>query len=278
MLKAMVPSADILGAVSVASFPRNTYANYARLIDTADIVLSHTIHDQYPVEWLRTSNLKVLCGDRLHLIPNLYFLGYTPDMVYLHADGSRHVVQGPMTDYHLASVIYAYQQGRSPDRAAALFSDDAFFQQNYAGAAEQSLIELTRREAHLDIRMVDYVAEHYKHRRLFHTLNHPTAHLLSVLADRILTHLGIAHYDMREVIQEDPLSDIVKAPHPAVHRMLGLTFDNPPVDRSYSLKSNLTPDLHSLRYYTSVELVEAYYAVYQRHREVIMAYQTQISA
>ncbi|MDC7682612.1 WcbI family polysaccharide biosynthesis putative acetyltransferase [Asticcacaulis sp. BYS171W] len=278
MLKAMVPSAHILGAVSVASFPRNTYANHARLIDTADIVLSLTIHDQYPVEWLRTTNLQTLCGDRLHLIPNMYFLGYTPDMVYLHAAGSRHVVQGPMTDYHLASVIHAYQQGWSPDRAVALFSDDTFFERNYAGAAEQSLAEMVRREAHLEVRMADYIAEHYKSRRLFHTLNHPTAHLLGVLAHRILSHLGIDHYDISQVTQEDYLSDIVKAPHPAVHRMLGLNFDNPSVDRAHVLKPDHTPDLYSLRYYTPQELVEAYYAVYDRHREFIMAYQTHISA
>ncbi|ESQ78053.1 hypothetical protein AEYBE204_16290 [Asticcacaulis sp. YBE204] len=272
----MAPSAEILGAVPVDHVPHNTYEHYAALIDAADIVLAQTISEDYPVVWIRQSSLKALCGDRLLIIPNVYFSGYTPDMGYIHGNGARHIVQGPMADYHLYPVVYAYQQGWAPDRATALFSDDAFFTQTYATAAETSLAELKRREATLEVGIADFIAEHYRERRLFNSMNHPTAYLLSAMADRILDHLGVRHYDMREVTQEDYLSAVVKTPAPAMHRMLELRFNNPPIDRAYDLNPDLTPAFDRIRYYTISELVEAFYAIYDRHCDVIRQFPTGI--
>lgn len=271
-ISAMAPSVDVLGSVSVMAAE---LADHESPLIAADVILAQSIAEDYPIEWLRRSQLVDAFGDKVVFIPNAYFSGYTPEMTYIHGDGARHVVPGPLGDYHLAPIILGYQKGLIADQVVDLYNDRGFFEQNYSGNAEASLAELARRDVDLDVKISDFVAERYKERRLFNTMNHPTAYTLVEIASRILTHLGIKHYDIREVMQDDYLSAIIKAPAMPVHEMLGLKFNNPPVDRAFDLGADFKPN-GKIRYYDLPELIGAFYKVYDNHREIVMQFPVRV--
>jgi hypothetical protein len=78
-----------------------------------------------------------------------------------------------------------------------------------AGIAGHSLAELQMREASLDVGIADIIEEHWRHRRLFFTFNHPTLYLLAELTSRLLKMVGIGQSDLSLEGASEPLALIV---------------------------------------------------------------------
>lgn len=55
---------------------------------------------------------------------------------------------------------------------------------------EKSLNELEKREQDVDVKIQDWIAEHYRDEQLFYSENHPNNVLLYEYTNRILTFLG----------------------------------------------------------------------------------------
>lgn len=74
--------------------------------------------------------------------------------------------------------------------------------ENFIGAeeiiqnAESSLAELQRREQQTDVKITDYIKEHYQKKQLFYSCNHPNEELMLEYTNRLLRFLG---YDEMEI-------------------------------------------------------------------------------
>lgn len=159
---------------------------------------------------------------------NCYFRGYHPELVHLDGVPSRTFV-----GFYDLNILAAYLSGeRDPRRVAdAIDRDDLLDPGFLAGLAESSLAHLSQRERHGDERgpisltCADYIAENYRDRQLFHTVNHPAREVLCHLADQAYRLLGIPGTADRSwpeplALQRFPL-------HRGVRRALGLTFEGP---------------------------------------------------
>jgi hypothetical protein len=117
-------------------------------------------------------------------IPSLFFNGYNPEVAYLRQSRSvlfyhDRIMLAHIDDFEIFRDLLVREDYFSP-----LFSKDCI---------DVSLEELGVRERKqgLEITISEFIAENYRHTRLFHVLNHPTAFLLKELARRVLVYLGI---------------------------------------------------------------------------------------
>lgn len=66
--------------------------------------------------------------------------------------------------------------------------------------AESSLAELERREQQTDVKITDYIKEHYQKKQLFYSCSHPNEELMLEYTNRLLKFLD---YDVMEMSIED---------------------------------------------------------------------------
>ena len=129
--------------------------------------------------------LPLLSRDCIQLgIPSLFFNGYNPEVAYLRQ--SRSVL------FYHDRIMLAHIEDFEGFRH--LLCGEHYFPASFSlDCVDVSLEELAKREREqgLEIRISQFIAEHYRHTRLFHVLNHPTAFLLRELAKRVLIYLSI---------------------------------------------------------------------------------------
>lgn len=149
----------------------------------------------------------VLCTDRIInklketckkvVILNLYFTGYFPQMI---VGGSK-----VLSEINQAGMIPfgdKYIEGFIEDRINLEEIMNIVLDENFIGAeeiiqnAESSLAELERREQQTDIKITDYIKEHYQKKQLFYSCNHPNEELMLEYTNRLLRFLD---YDKMEI-------------------------------------------------------------------------------
>ncbi len=117
-------------------------------------------------------------------IPSLFFNGYNPEVAYVRQSRAALFYH----DRIMLSHIDEFEKFRD------LLVREDFFPTSFSkDCVDVSLEELAIRERkqELEITISEFIAENYRHTRLFHVLNHPTAFLLRELARRLLVYLGI---------------------------------------------------------------------------------------
>lgn len=280
LLPMLTPRIQVLRAIPIDATADNVHDAHAAVLSEADFIISQSIKDTYPLDWVRRSRLTEAYGDKLIFYTNHFFDGYFPELCYIHdPEGRRHVLPGPMADYHYKTVIHAWKQGLSAAEALALCEDDAFHAANYGHFAEKSLAELARREEGVDIRIHDTVAQTYRDRLLFFTFNHPTTHLLLQTCVQILDRLGLKPETDPSAVNPGEYLEIVSKPVPGpVYREQGLTFANLPAHKGYDLIEEADGfRLGERRLYDLPEVIEAFYRLYDANRERVMAYRINFS-
>ena len=156
--------------------------------------------DNYPLEFVRNANLREAFGEKVVVWPNLYYRGYSPELVYLRNGGRP--LQGPLGDYHLSPIHEGWKQGRSLAESIATFRDVDYNAERFSTVPEDSLRDLEQREADCDVTISDYVARERWRQRLFFTFNHPTKAALVELAKRVLDHTGWSEHSSPEAVAE----------------------------------------------------------------------------
>lgn len=122
------------------------------------------------------------------VIPNIYFSGLQPDLIYVGKMGKRY--QSPLGDYHSAIAIAAFLEGYSIEQTKTLFRKEYLFQEaGFFDEWRQSLNEFRVREMFCDIRLCDEIEDSLKKRPLFYAPNHPSLELITLLATQIMTRL-----------------------------------------------------------------------------------------
>jgi hypothetical protein len=118
--------------------------------------------------------------------PSLYFLGYSPWSMYLRKPTGG-TLKGPIGDYHDERVVNAFINGLSVQEAIqrlAIEPLDTSF-------VDKELAKLEQREIGLDVCSVDYLSEHYRDRKLFYVMNHPSNEVMIHVCLQLLDKLGI---------------------------------------------------------------------------------------
>lgn len=221
-------------------------------------------------------------GDKLITIPNIYFTGYTPDLIYVHSASRRHVVPGPLTDYHSKSIVKAYQSDLPIEEAVKLFRSGILVQ-DARRIASDSIAELQRREESCDVSISDFLEQYCSSVRTMWTFNHPTNYAISELAIRVLnlariSALNLKSYSITERYFDELLVRAVPAIPEMVYSALEMRFPNPRTHRGVVLKlddGKWNTDF-TLRYFDDRELVEAYFRIYNDYRDDIQTVETGI--
>ncbi len=178
-----------------------TSADVARLhqsLPTADVLVTHRVQPGYRNNiGLDTSTLKSLIPQsaRCLVLPNLHYEGQLPWCGYgQDPDGRLAALEadsplGPYQDFLAMAAAGLELDAKDllnqpcPDGVAALLQI----------AHQSSLAELQSREAQCTIQLSDWIAEHHRHERIGHTINHPTQASLHELLRLLLGKLDPEH-------------------------------------------------------------------------------------
>lgn len=153
-------------------------------LSTVDVIFSQRVSDDYPISFLRTSDLKSNFPKVISW-PNIYFNGYFPDIEYFYKENIGKII-GPLDDYHMRLVHYFHAQGKSVADCLYLYNED-IFSTYYPEPMEKSLEELKIREQGLDISISPYLDSNVRDRKCFYTVNHPKNFVLFEMARRMAT-------------------------------------------------------------------------------------------
>ncbi|MDO9502246.1 WcbI family polysaccharide biosynthesis putative acetyltransferase [Falsiroseomonas sp.] len=187
----------------------------------ADLVFSQLVLESFPLPFLRSESLRAAHGEKVIVWPNLFFRGQCPDLFY--ATGTDRLrLTGPLTEYHLASVLEAWRAGDGVDRTVARLSAGDF---NIAvDAAQISLDQLRQRETACDVRASDIIEAAWREEHLFFTFNHPRSRLLDTVARRLLAQADVAATGRPASGFSEPLGRIRPPLTPGMCRRFGLEF------------------------------------------------------
>lgn len=125
-------------------------------------------------------------------ITNIYFDGYFPQMI----KNKNNI----LTDIHNSGLftsgdkyideLFFYKC--DTEEIINKISDDNFFSKEFINEqVEKSFEKLFLKEEKCNIKMLDYIQEHYIEQQLFYSPNHPTNFLIKECTIRILKYLGI---------------------------------------------------------------------------------------
>ena len=164
-------------------------------------------------------------SDALRVIdlPNLVFSAFHPDAVYaVRRDGS--IFRG-ITDYHSAIGLWAWRRGLSPSEAGRLFSPEVMHVLTYDRYWEPSVAAMKADFLQSSLAFPTFWMRLKRSGVFMHTINHPTASTLSLLAKAIAVRLGAAEdvWDIpAERYVQDFLSHIVWPVYPWIGERLGI--------------------------------------------------------
>ena len=239
-------------------------------LNSADVVISQHIQDQYPCSFVRTSSLQQRLGDRLITIPNIFYRGYTPDLRYLRLR-ARGTLNGPLGDYHSSILLNAWKEGEDQDIALERYNNVDLWREQYSTIAEQSLAELQRRELELDIQISDCIATMQSQQQLFYSFNHPSKAMIKILADRIAEHLDLTPKPEGNASVEamrEPLDRIQIPLHPFTRQHLGLNFPGPDRFQGEAMKPGKRQPVH----FQLPKLTKRFFKHYNNRRDEILEY------
>ena len=159
-------------------------------------------------------------------LPNLVFSAFHQDAVYaVRASGD--IFRG-ITDYHSAIGLWAWRNGLAPDVTARLFSPDVMRQLTYDRYWEPSVKAMRDDFAASSLSFPAFWARLKRTGVFMHTINHPTAHTLSLFVKAIAVRLGATDsvWDIpAERYMQDFLTHIVWPIYPWVGTSLGVRGD-----------------------------------------------------
>lgn len=194
-----------------------------RRVQSCDFIFNQRVAEDYPVEFARPAFLSDKFGQHSISWPNVYFDGYFPGIEYLYSYSGK--IVGPLADYHFSFVRSAWSAGASIETLMASFLDGELAW-SFRHGAERSLNELRQRESGLTVRISDWLAARWRHRKLMYVMNHPDNDTLLELLRRLLnaTGLEMAVDPGRLSTYPYTLNEILLPAFPAVHRHLALGF------------------------------------------------------
>ena len=195
------------------------------------------VHFHYHWKYVSENLLKPECI--VISFPVLYFSGYWPDF----KTRGNHRVNAifPYSHTKLEEIISDCEQNVR-DILYAAMNPYLFDKDEIDTSVEQSIMELERRENDLDIQVCDFIKNNYTKIRLFHTPNHPSTALMTVVTNKILTKLKYETIKDNTASSE-PLGIYQLLIYPSVMKRLNLEFINPQSNINLCSKINKYPNM-----------------------------------
>ncbi len=275
ILRLLLPGVELPMLPSVHQITPAYYSQVEACLASADWVIGQFITESYNVEMVRTNVLRERFGERLIVWPNAYFSSYAPEYDVIH-DSDYLNFTGPLFDYHSEKIVLAFLKGLSVDDTVRFITEPSSFdERQYGRSVEKNLTELREREINTDIIISDYIEMSFMTQRLFFIMNHPAASVLVELATKILNRMSIpAEFTPTAWMVADTEMSYVFHPENPFMRLLH-KFEFP--ETRLSRGARLVPANNVLGYvraepifYTPPQLVEAFFALYQKHRERLL--------
>jgi len=131
----------------------------------------------------------------------------------------------PSFPYADKNIIRMLGEGWDMESMLAAVTDENFYTPKQVNSALQdSLAELRKRDAGLDIPLADFIERYYRDYPLFYTINHPTYHLVRHLAMHMLALLGLPAAEIADVVWDEDFRDHAHPIYPSVIKHLRLSF------------------------------------------------------
>ena len=163
---------------------RKDFAAYSRRLATFDLIVTapHFVRNDC-VDFSEVAPVRT--------IPVPYFDAYHPDLCYVTLD--KHILKGPLGDYHSKIVTAAFKKRLSRASARALFAArhyEAFGYFERWAPARQSLLAGFS-DAGLD--MAQYFRTWSLRRQFMHSVNHPSIEVVYDIASSLLARESVPH-------------------------------------------------------------------------------------
>lgn len=173
------------------------WSDIENLLGELDLLITQNVGDSHGI--FSSSNLAnhLKAGGTVVRIPNAYFSGYMPEVVYFRA-GEPHVTK--FCDYHDANFLAFFMEDpvNAVQRAVDAATNKSQYTEEFVLAnAKASIDELRRREEECDVIVSDYIEKNWRNDILFYSMNHPKRAVLSHIASNILKHLGQQSVDLK---------------------------------------------------------------------------------
>lgn len=168
-----------------------------RLLGELDLFITQNVGESHGI--FASSNLAnhLKAGGKVVRIPNAYFSGYMPEVVYFRA-GEPHVTK--FCDYHDANFLAFFMEDpvNAVQKAVSAATDKSQYTEEFVlKNAQASINELKRREEDCDVIVSDYIEKNWRNDILFYSMNHPKCQVLSHIASNILKLLGQHSFDLK---------------------------------------------------------------------------------
>ncbi|MBB5372749.1 WcbI family polysaccharide biosynthesis putative acetyltransferase [Acidocella aromatica] len=230
-------------------------------IENALVVFVQRTADDFRLEWIRSQSILASYPEKTFVWPNIYFDGYFPNTryVYLNQWGK---LQSPLEDYHLTPVFEAWKAGQTVAQAVVQLKegfcggDDPF---------EASLGQLRDREKDCMICISDFLERVIYQQRCFYTPNHPHTELLIEMARR-LAFAAKMPFDLSKASSGAYKLDRIDIPtFEWIRARYSLAFDAVPLYKGRIVEkiADYKVVLGDSCLYNEVELIEAFYRVYE---------------
>lgn len=153
---------------------------YRSLLDDADVVFSQPLIGE-KFGFFQEKELTSL-NKRIVYFPSLVFNGYHPDCVYL---GSGKYLS-PIGGYHSSIAALAYALHYDAKKAELLYCDDVYEELGYYALFESEIVRISASLNRFGIVLDQDIGDLMRSGRLMHSINHPTAELLSLFTAALL--------------------------------------------------------------------------------------------
>ncbi|QNI86906.1 WcbI family polysaccharide biosynthesis putative acetyltransferase [Synechococcus sp. ROS8604] len=180
----------ILNKIIIHKTNPSLVEQYAEELSQSDLIISQLIKNKNYPSVLSSDYIKNCHPQKCIFIPNSYFRGYNPDLIYLKYEGLR-LVDTPLHDYHSNIIYKGWKKSLSEKETLNLLNDSTTWEKLYKTVASQSFEELKSREVSCDIKISEFLEKNMSHSVLFHTFNHPSNKLLAEIAAQLIQMIEI---------------------------------------------------------------------------------------
>lgn len=164
-----------------------------RLLQRAKLFIYQPIKDRHGISSTKHILSRISPECRQISFPPLYFTGYHPQYCKNPQDRVvEPVYPFGIMPYGDINIISMLEKGKSIAEIIETLNDPDFYDRDFLLAnVENSLAELARREASLNIKVSEFIKTHYRQHYLFHTINHPTDILGIYVVNQILQAIDL---------------------------------------------------------------------------------------
>jgi hypothetical protein len=156
-------------------------------------------------------------------LPYIYFKGYHPQFTKLKSDNLQQRFINDGSNLGDINIISLVKQGYSNEEIIKLISDENFYtseslQQNLNNTLQQ----LSERELSTDIKIADFIRNHYQQNYLFYIPAHPANLIGYEVANQILSRLNFSL--LKQPHPQEQLHGVTIPIYPSVAKHLNLRF------------------------------------------------------